>query len=275
MPPTTTAFEPWLARWGLTPDGEPFETGYSKSLLLPVRRNGVAAMLKLAADAEERRGAMQMAWWAGEGAAPVLAHEDAALLMVRLEGPLSLAAMARSGRDDEASRILCAVADRLHAPRPGGPPEGLVPLERWFRALEPAAAAHGGVLAAAHEIAKALFAAPREPCVLHGDLHHANVLDGGTLGWLAIDPKGIFGERAYDYANILCNPDGPTAIAPGRLARQAAVVAEAARLPLREVLAWTHAHAGISAAWCIADGFDPAPALATAEIARSVLAAGF
>jgi len=107
--------------------------------------------------------------------------------------------------------------------------------------------------------------------VLHGDLHHANILDGGELGWLAIDPKGLFGERAYDYANILCNPDGPTAIAPGRLAVQAAVISEAARLPFERVLGWTHAHAGISAAWCMQDGFDPRAALAIAEIAAAEL----
>jgi streptomycin 6-kinase len=263
---------PWLARWGLKPDGEPFETGYSKSLLMPVRRRGARAMLKLAADADELRGAMQMAWWAGGGAAPVLAYEGEALLMTRLEGPLSLAEMATAGCDDEASRVLCAVADGLHAPR-GDPPDGLVPLERWFRSLAPAAASHGGVLAASNATAQALFAEPRQPCVLHGDLHHANVLDGGALGWLAIDPKGLFGERGYDYANILCNPDGPTAIAPGRLARQAGVIAEAARLPLRRLLAWTHAHAGISAAWCMQDGFDPTAALAIAEIAGAELAA--
>jgi streptomycin 6-kinase len=265
-------FAPWLLRWHLEPDGEPFETGYAKSLLMPVRRGAGRAMLKLAADPDERRGAMQMAWWAGGGAAPVLAHGGEALLMTRLEGPLSLTEMAKAGRDDEASRILCAVADRLHAPG-RDPPDGLVPLERWFRALAPAAATHGGVLAVSSATAEALFAEPREPCVLHGDLHHANVLDGGSLGWLAIDPKGLFGERGYDYANILCNPDGPTAIAPGRLVAQAAVIAEAARLPLCRLLAWTHAHAGISAAWCMQDGFDPAAALAIAEIAGAELAA--
>jgi streptomycin 6-kinase len=271
MAGTFDRIAPWLARWGLEPDGVAFETAYSKSLLAPVRRDGAAAMLKLAADAEERRGAMQMFWWAGDGAAPVLAHEGDALLLARLQGPRSLAAMAREGRDAEASRILCAVADRLHAERPGGPPEGLIPLDRWFRALTPAAAAHGGVLAASLATAQALFADPQEPCVLHGDLHHANVLDGEALGWLAIDPKGLFGDRAYDYANILCNPDGPTALSPGRLAAQASVIAEAARLPLARVLAWTHAHAGVSAAWCMRDGFDPAAALAIAEVAGGLL----
>jgi streptomycin 6-kinase len=33
-----------------------------------------------------------------------------------------------------------------------------------------------------------------------------DVPDFGARGWLAIDPKGLYGERGFDYANIFCNP---------------------------------------------------------------------
>jgi streptomycin 6-kinase len=47
------ALSPWLARWGLEPDGAAaFETPYTRSRLLPVRRAGVSAMLKIAATPE-------------------------------------------------------------------------------------------------------------------------------------------------------------------------------------------------------------------------------
>ena len=45
--------------------------------------------------------------------------------------------MARNDRDDEASRIICAAASRLHAPRDRPPSPSLVPLTRWFAELEP------------------------------------------------------------------------------------------------------------------------------------------
>lgn len=61
--------------------------------------------------------------------------------------------------------------------------------------------------------------------VLHGDIHHGNILDFGAHGWLAIDPKGLLGERGFDFANIFCNPDAYTATKPGHLERQAAIVA--------------------------------------------------
>lgn len=266
---TGERFKIWLDLWRLTPDGEAFSSLGGE--LLPVRQDGRPAMLKVSRAPEEIAGGAVMAWWAGQGAAPVLAHQGEALLMARATGSASLADMARTGQDDDASRIICAALDDLHAPRPSDPPATLHPLPLWFRALGPAAARHGGVLAKSHAMARRLLADPRDICVLHGDGHHGNFLDFGTLGWLAIDPKGLIGERGFDYANILCNPDLATAAAPGRIARQAAVVAQAGRLEPVRTLQWLLAYAGLSAAWTLSDGNNPAAALQIAEIAATEL----
>lgn len=263
------AFQTWIDRWGLTPDGEPFTSLGGR--LLPVRQDGVAAMLKVSHAPEEIAGGVLMSWWDGQGAAPVLAHEGEALLMVRAMGTGSLADMARNGRDDEASRIICAALDGLHAPRPGRLPSSLNPLPDWFRQLEPAANRHGGVLAKSCAMSKQLLADPREVCVLHGDAHHGNFLDFGELGWLAIDPKGLIGDRGYDYANLLCNPDLETAVAPGRIARQVRMVAQAADLEPLRILQWLLAYAGLSASWTLSDGNNPAGALQIAEMAAAEL----
>ena len=85
-------------------------------------------------------------------------------------------------------------------------------------------------------------------------MHHNNVLDFGERGWLAIDPKGLVGERAFDYANLFCNPDPKTATAPGTLARRAAIVADAAGLERRRLLQWVLAYSGLSTAWSFEDG---------------------
>ncbi len=187
-------------------------------------------------------------------------------------GERSLAEMARTGQDDEASRIICSVAARLHAPRDRPWPE-LVPLTRWFEALEPVAATLGGILARAAEFARELLSSPHDTAVLHGDLHHQNVLDFGPRGWLAIDPKHIAGERAFDFVNILRNPDYEVATAPGRLGRQAHVLAEAAGLDRERLLKWTLAFAGLSAAWIISDGNEATLDLAVAELAAGELSA--
>jgi streptomycin 6-kinase len=261
-------FDAYLSRWGLAPDGEPAVR--PNSFLLPVRRDGVPLMLKIARVEEERDGAALMVWWNGDGAARVVEHDGYALLMERAAGTRSLAEMACGGEDDEASRILCAAAARLHAPR-SAPPPALVPLDRWFSALEPLAAAHGGILSHAAATARELLADPRDVTVLHGDVHHGNVLDFGARGWLAIDPKGLVGERGFDFANLFRNPDMEWATAPGRLARQVDVVAAAAGLERARLVKWILAYAGLSVAWAVEGGDDPAPQLTIAQIAATQL----
>jgi streptomycin 6-kinase len=262
-------FDAAIARWNLVPDGTPILTRNSR--ILPVIHAGRRAMLKIATDDDERRGSAFMAWWNGQGSAAVLAADGDALLMERLEDANALAAMAHSGADDDASRIICAVAAKLHAPRPPSPPPAL-PLAIWFEALRQAADRDGGLFASAHAVARELLADQRDVTVLHGDIHHFNILRSPTRGWLAIDPKGVIGERTYDFANVFCNPDPKTAEAPGRLSRQLSVIARTAGIDRRRLLKWVLAHAGLSAAWLAEDAASPAPRLAVAELAAAELA---
>ncbi len=113
--------------------------------------------------------------------------------------------------------------------------------------------------------------------MLHGDIHHQNLLHSSSRSWLFIDPKGILGERGFDHANILCNPDLGTATVPGRLARQARVIADTANLDLERVLGWALAYAGLSAAWHLEDGEDglahttlDVARIAAAELGRTI-----
>ncbi|WP_330115399.1 aminoglycoside phosphotransferase family protein [Pseudomonas sp. JS3066] len=257
-------FEPYLTEWNLTPDGEAIHTPGSD--LLPVRFDGLPAMLKVARDSEEKVGAQVMRWWDGDGAARVYRLESDALLMERATGPGSLMRMALGGCDDEASRIACATIARLHAPRPAPAPE-LVTLEEWFRSLWPAARRQGGLFGEAAGVARELLGSQRDVVVLHGDIHHENVLDFGERGWLAIDPKRVIGDRGYDYANLICNPELATVVQPARFARQIEVIAEASSLGRQRLLRWVLAYAGLSAAWFLEDG-DAESAESDMRVAR-------
>lgn len=264
-------FEPWLAQWNLMADGSAFTTRFG-SRLLPVLWRGLPAILKIAGNEEEHRGAELMEWYGGVGAARVFEREGDALLLERLVGERSLSDLARRGQDDDASRILCRTALALHAPRDQRPPPGLIPLAIWFRALEPAATQHGGTFAMCAAVARPLLQHPMEPVILHGDFHHDNVLDGGSRGWLVIDPKGLIGERAFEYANLFRNPDLATALAAGQMRRRAQIVAREAVLDGKRLLEWVVAYAGLGAAWSLQAGDDPGPGLAIAEHAAAELA---
>lgn len=242
-------FDKYLRQWKLVADGQPAFT--RSSSLLPVRYHGVAAMLKVARSEEERSGALLMRWWRGTGAAHVYAYDSDCLLLERATGTLSLAHMASGDGDDAASRTICGVVRELHKPRKDAP-SSLVPLPVRFQAL--IGIRHSGILAKCSQTASDLLANQLQVVTLHGDIHHGNVLDFGHRGWLAIDPKGLLGDRAFDYANIFCNPNHGTATAPGRLLRQVAVVAKTAGLEEHRLLRWVVAWAGLSAIWCEVDG---------------------
>lgn len=212
-----------------------------------------------------------MEWWGGYGAARVLMRDGDALLLERAEGTRSLRGMALLDCDDEACRIICQVVARLHAPRARSLPE-LISLRRWFRELEPAAARCGGVLATSAATARELLDAPRDETVLHGDIHHGNILDFGPRGWLAIDPKGLFGERGFDYANLCCNPKQSIVTDRQRFVRRLDVVAAAADLERRRLLQWILAYAGLSAAWFLGEGKPAELELAVATQAAAELA---
>jgi streptomycin 6-kinase len=263
-------FSHWLGRWNLTADGPEFTTRFGNRLL-PVLWRGQRAILKIAGNEEERRGGELMEWYGGAGAVRVLARERDALLMERLMTGRSLSDIARRGRDDDVTRILCRTAIALHAPRNRVAPAGLVPLETWFRALETAAARHGGIFTRCASAARSLLADQKELVVLHGDFHHDNVLDGGSRGWLVIDPKGLIGERGFEYANLFRNPDAATALAAGQMQRRLQIVAHEADLDSRRLLEWVVAYAGLGAAWSLEDGDDPGPGLAIAEHAAALL----
>lgn len=262
-------FDRYIRLWDLVADGSPIVTATSH--LLPVVFRQQEAMLKVATCDEERRGNAIMAWWNGDGAARVLAQRDDAVLIERARPNPSLVDFSRSGQDDSTMRIACAVLSRLHTHRSPQRP-AVVPLGEWFGpllSLSPPADStlHLSVMAAA----RLLAGPPVDEVVLHGDIHHGNILYFAERGWLAIDPKGLLGERGFDYANLFCNPDGEIAVDPLRFAQRVAIVADAAKLDRRRLLQWILAWAGLSALWMIEDGVSPETRFSVAKLAADAL----
>lgn len=259
----------WLKKWDLTIDGEPIITKTSQ--LLPVRYHNTSCMLKKALIEEERIGGALMNWWSGQGTAKVYLHDENAILMERATGAGSLMVMAKNNQDDAASTIICSVIARLHEARYQPPPEKLTALAEWFKSLEIIAEKQESLLKKAWLTAKKLLDTPREITILHGDIHHQNILDFASHGWLAIDPKGLIGERYFDYANIFCNPDYAVATKPGRLEKQARLVSRLANLDYQRLLQWIFAYAGLSASWHLEEGSSPNLAMAVAEISAGLI----
>ena len=267
-----SAFVAHIAKWRLVPDGAEIET--HSSWLLPVRQSAVPAMLKVyKPHSDERPGTDYLRYLDGEGAVRVLAADDGALLMERAMGSRSLLDMAVNGQDIGTGEILAGMVAKLHAPRAGPMPRSLVPLEQNFASLFKRADEDPRLRLSA-AAARALLAAPRGVMPLHGDLHHSNVLDGGMRGWLAVDPKGLLGERTYDVANLMGNPwpHGEVVHSTERMRRMAEFYAARLDMDAHRVLAFALAHAGLAASWDLDEGLDPGYRLRCAEVLAPLVA---
>src|SRR5262249_48966777 len=131
-----------------------------------------------------------------------------ALLLERIAPGSALTERVTAGDDDGATVVLCGVMERLHA---AGPPmKSFATVEQWgesfARLPRDTGALPADLLDRAASLYGELWRSQGPRVLLHGDLHHDNVLDGGLRGWLAIDPKGIIGERAYETGALLRNP---------------------------------------------------------------------
>jgi streptomycin 6-kinase len=94
------------------------------------------------------------------------------------------------------------------------------------------------------------------PVLLHGDFHQDNVLSNGHESWLAIDPKGLIGEPAYEIGPLLHNPLPQLLMEPhpGRiLARRIDQLSEELGFERARVRGWGLYQALLSSWWGVED----------------------
>ncbi|MHB8576967.1 MAG: aminoglycoside phosphotransferase family protein [Dehalococcoidia bacterium] len=231
-------------------------------------------MLKLGVpDPEHNSEIAALRVYGGQGAVRLEESdpEGCALLLERLIPGEMLSTLTD---DDEATRIAAGVMHRLWRPTPTE--HGFPHLDRWTRSLQRLRPdVDGGtgplpadLIARAQALLQELLASAAEPVLLHGDLHHFNILRAEREPWLAIDPKGIVGEPAFDTGTLLLNPRPDMYAWPNVdriLRRRIAILAETLSLDHERIRAWAFVEAMLSASWTAEDerhGWEPAVALA-------------
>ncbi|HEU5347271.1 MAG TPA: aminoglycoside phosphotransferase family protein, partial [Ktedonobacterales bacterium] len=120
-----------------------------------------------------------------------------------------------------------------------------------------------------------LLASSSTPMLLHGDLHHWNILAAERAPWLALDPKGVAGEPAYEVGAWMRNPVPQVFSWPNPerlLRRRADIFAEHLGFDRQRLLAWSMAQAVLSAWWSYEDhGRGWGPMMAWAELLAHLL----
>ncbi|MCT8159345.1 aminoglycoside phosphotransferase family protein [Pseudoruegeria sp. SHC-113] len=193
----------------------------------------------------------------GPGVVRCLAHEPGIVLLEWLEGP-ALGDICRQGADRLADLELAELAQRLLSRRT--PEQADFPDHAsWCKALwayEPQAwwqPEDVAALKTAKALARHLLDTAPTPHLLHGDLHHDNVIRTDA-GCVAIDPKGLWGDPAFELANAFRNPKGfEGRLMPACQAGRLELFARTTGLEAERLAGWAMVKCLLSSVWARED----------------------
>lgn len=255
----------YLRRWHLEPDGSALSV--RGAMLYPVTREGRPLMLKIPSTHLSEQAAFRtLQYYSGCRAVEVLAHTREAILMKRAVPGSTLRQFRHQKGDIIATRHAGRVLKGLHS-RPHKPEmDDLPAIGTLLGEIEKAVNLHpvllpDDLLSLAVATFRQLQQTAMASVVLHGDLHHENILWDDSNGWLAIDPKGFRGDPSYDCAPLFKNPLDAADIASREcLLSRAQILSEVLGYPQSRILHWAFIHAVLSVIWALRDDVDVGPA---------------
>ncbi|AZN40019.1 aminoglycoside phosphotransferase family protein [Paenibacillus albus] len=243
---------------------EPFSNLSYNYIAHGTNEAGTPIVLKLAfLKAELAQEMRAMKAYAGRGAVQVLAWDEelgAAVLERAVPGtPLSATL-----DDHEATAIFCEVFGKLRRPFEGEAAH-FQTIRRWFEGIVRYRSRYSGGaegplpeewVVRAEEILEELIPTTTETVLLHGDLHHQNILRQGEDGWAVIDPKGIIGDVHFEPLQYLLNYEERGGDKEAVLSRRVAIITERLGLDRRRLALWGIARGVLEACWTIEDGHE-------------------
>ena len=191
---------------------EPFDLTYHY-VAAAERADGSAAVLKVGIPGVPGFGREVAALrvFAGHGVCHLLDVDEVARAML-LERVVPGTPLSEVADDELATAIVAEVAGKISKPLPPDHPFGSVAeLAESIGRYRSRFGRLGGPVPAtmvdrAATLVDHLLRTSAEPMLTHGDLHQDNILRSSSRGWLAIDPKGIAAEPAYEVAAMIRNP---------------------------------------------------------------------
>lgn len=214
-------------------------------------------IVKLGLDIDGfKREASALIAFSGFGVVQVLIENNEILLLECAVPGVSLKAHFPES-DDVAINITANLIRRLHkAPIPRA--HVFPHIKDWLAALDKDWSIPTEYLQKTREIRDQLLKTAGSDVLLHGDLHHDNILQNGN-DWLVIDPKGVIGEPVYEVAAFIRNPmpelltyENAQKIIHNRITR----FAELLELPAKRILDWCFVQAVLAWVWALEDSCD-------------------
>jgi streptomycin 6-kinase len=234
-------------------------------ILFATRENGQSVVLKMGVPNPELTSEiLALEVFSGKSIVRLLEADQAAgaLLLERILPGDDLRIIED---DQEATRIAAQLMRRIWKPVPAGanfPSAG-----EWCQGFQRYLNVYSNqdsplpysMVKEAASLAERLLTDSPESYLLHGDLHHMNILQCAPNDWRIIDPKGVIGEPAFEVEALLANP------APGLIenphlpiiqAKRLDILEEVLELPRDRMANWGFCRAVLSAIWSVEGGQD-------------------
>jgi len=262
------------ARWSLELD-QPFEN-LSYNLVIPGQMpDGTEIVLKLGVPCSElTTEAAALSLFDGAGAVRLLEH-DAPRGILLLERVVPGAPLYTLQDDTEATRTAAKLMRSLwRTPHVDHP---FPTLADWFSAFERLRKGCDGgcgpfspsLITKAENTFTELNASSGRNVILHGDLHHGNILFSAKSGWVAIDPKGIAGDPGYEVGSFMLN-GLPEKVADAEVreifSRRLSIFSEELQIGRECLAGWAFCHAALSALWDFEESSECGGTIRLAEI---------
>ena len=260
----------YAERWGLGEVTKLTET--PTSTIYKAEKDNLPVILKIYTDLGrscEKDGPAFLVATKGYGVVEMLEYDEGACLLKFLEGP-ELKFLVDENKDEEATTEIGKLLNTLHsAPVPKN--HNFHDLEHRFEALfRHAKGDVPQIVKIAAEFARSKLPEQQDIRLLHGDMHHLNVMQHNGE-WVMLDPQPLIGDRAYDGANTLHNPHQRPELTENesRLLGQANILGEIMAIDPQRIIDYAFIHGCLSACWSKEDDdeeFEDSLAIKTSVI---------
>ena len=247
-------------KWDVRLEDGPLDNLSYNYIIPGVRRDGRRIVVKAGLPHEKELFTEMEALrlFAARGAVELLESDRdlAAMLLERLDPGTTLRQVQE--RDDaEATRLAAPLLREVRGPLPVG--SDLPSVADWAQVLQrvkpflPGSPMRPAWVERAADLVGALHPPAAQAALIHGDLHHDNIVNDTRRGWLAIDPKGLVGDPAYNAARFLNNWWGtpPTSAAVEQRLR---IIADATGFTAERLACWGFVDCVIGNSWTLEDG---------------------
>lgn len=257
--------EEYLSRWQLKIVGSFDDLSFN--FVVPVESSdGTPAVLKLGLHSHGRlREIAALNHYDGCGAIKVLRFDSktGVCLLERASPGHTLKNMYLENGEAEANQIACSIISQLQS---GPPPKDLSPFKNvseWGKGFQKFLESKTKLseqlstdIKRADEVFHQLLNSTKKITVLHADLHHSNILSSNRNSYLAIDPKGMCGDLAYELGAWIRNPM-PEILKSSDiehlLGNRINTMSDSLRFDRERVWGWAYSQAWLAVIWAIED----------------------